>query len=249
VTDRETFRLAPPVVFWWGWLVFVALNVIDYAVQGLPSARFGTVLGAILLLVTGLAYTLALRPRVHAGTDGITVVNPYRTHFVPWRRITAVDTGEWVEIHYERSPGSGSADGVSPGSGPPSSAGSVTLHCWALYVSTRARRRIAAGPPRPRDQLPRGLRGMLRGDSAPSRGAVPGRSRVPEEAQYLASLPPAKAMALRLDSQAARKRASPDNSIRSGGSPGVAPNSARWSWLALAAVVLPALFLIGVAVS
>ena len=241
MSDRETFRLAPPVVFWWVWLVFVALNVVDYAVQGLPSARFGTVLGAVLLLVTGLAYTLALRPRVYAGADGITVVNPYRTHFVPWGRVTAVDTGEWVDIHYERA-----AASVSPASARPSSAGSATLHCWALYVSTRARRRIAAGPPRPRDQLPRGLRGLLRGDGAPSRGAVPGRSRVPEEAQYLASLPPAKAMAVRLDSQAARKRASLDNSNSPGA--GIAPGTAAWSWLALAAVVLPALFLIGVAV-
>jgi len=41
VTDRETLRLAPPVIFWWVWVAFVAVNVVDYAVQGLPSARFG----------------------------------------------------------------------------------------------------------------------------------------------------------------------------------------------------------------
>ena len=100
MTERETFRLAPPVIFWWVWLAFVAANVVDYAVQGLPSARFGAVVAAVLLLVTGLAFTLALRPRVIASDDGITVVNPYRTHFVPWRLITFVDTGEWVQIHY-----------------------------------------------------------------------------------------------------------------------------------------------------
>jgi hypothetical protein len=239
VTGRETFRLAPPVVFWWVWLVFVALNVIDYAVQGLPSARFGAVLGAVLLLVTGLAYTLALRPRVHAGDDGLTVVNPYRTHVVPWRRITAVDTGQWVDVHYELA-----ADAATP-----SSAGSATLHCWALYVSSRARRRIAVGPPRPRDQLPRGLRGMLRGASAPSPGAA-GRSRVPEEAKYLASLPPAKAMAMRLDSQAARARARADNSMSPEGDPeraATTPSTATWSRLALAAVIGPALILIAIA--
>ena len=241
MTERETFRLAPPVIFWWVWLAFVALNVIDYAVQGLPSAHFGTVLGAILLLVTGLAYTVALRPRVHAGGDGITVVNPYRTHFVPWRRVTAVDTGEWVDIHYEPAAGPGPA-----GSGTPSSAGSATLHCWALYVSSRARRRIAAGPDRPRDQLPRGLRSRFRGGAAvPSPGSATSRSRLPEEARYLASLPPAKAMAMRLDSQAARKRASTGNSISP--SADVEPSTASWSWLALAAVILPALLLIAVA--
>ena len=40
MTERETFRLAPPVIFWWVWVAFVALNVIDYSVQGLTSARF-----------------------------------------------------------------------------------------------------------------------------------------------------------------------------------------------------------------
>ncbi len=100
MTDRETLRLPPPVIFWWVWVAFVAVNVIDYAVQGLPSARFGAVVGAVLLLVTGLAFTLALRPKVIASDDGITVVNPYRTHVVPWRLVTLVDTGEWVQVHY-----------------------------------------------------------------------------------------------------------------------------------------------------
>ena len=64
MTERETLRLHPPVIFWWVWVVFVAANVADYAAQGLPSARFGAVLAAVLLLVTGVAYTLALRPKV-----------------------------------------------------------------------------------------------------------------------------------------------------------------------------------------
>src|ERR1700677_2969018 len=117
--DREVIRLAPPVVLWWGWIAFVALNVVDYAVQGLPSARFGAVISAILLLGTGLAYTLALRPRVVLDAGGLTVVNPFRAHRVPWRLITSVDTGEWVRVRY--------GDGRK-------------LECWALYVSARAKR-------------------------------------------------------------------------------------------------------------
>ena len=148
MTDRETFRLGPPVALWWTWLAFVALNVADFALQGLPSTRFAAVLGAMLLLVTGIVYTLALRPRVLASDDGITVVNPFRAHVVPWLLVTAVDTGEWVRVHY-----------VPPDSASPSSAAGRTVSCWALYVSARSRRKIASGPPRVRDPLERGQLG------------------------------------------------------------------------------------------
>jgi hypothetical protein len=139
VTDKETFRLGPPVTFWWVWLAFVAVNVADYGIQGLPSARFGAVVSAVLLLVTGLAYTLALRPKVIAAGDGIRVLNPYRTHVVPWRRITLVDTGEWVQVRYAPVPDGAGAAGAAAAPGfaaapgaPASSAGDVTVRCWAL---------------------------------------------------------------------------------------------------------------------
>ena len=130
MTDRETLRLAPPVIFWWVWLAFVAANVLDYAYQGLPSARFGAVVGAVLLAVTGLAFTLALRPRVIASGDGITVVNPYRTHFVPWRLVTFVDTGEWVQVHYAPAGPGGAAGFAAAAGATASSASSKTVHCW-----------------------------------------------------------------------------------------------------------------------
>ena len=274
-TARETLRLAPPVVLWWVWVAFVLANVLDFAAQGLPSARFGAVVGAILLFVTGLAYTLALRPRVVIAGDGLTVVNPYRTHFVPWRLITFVDTGEWVRIHYTPASDGEPADGTvasgagtsgagtggagagrsfgaapDPGASGASSAGGKTVHCWALYVSGRARRKIAAGPPRPREQ--RGLLGLGRGRGVYGLAAAADTvgaqaSRLPEEARYLASLPPAKAMAVRLDSTADRERAraagrATDNSKNQS-------SSATWSWPALAAVVIPALVLLALALA
>jgi hypothetical protein len=291
VTERETFRLAPPVIFWWVWVGFVALNVIDYAVQGLPSAHFGAVVGAILLLVTGLVYTLALRPRVLASGDGITVLNPYRTHRVPWQLITAVDTGEWVQVHYAPAvPGGdavpGGADGPSGAAGPggdatpggtaepgrgfgaepaavASSANAEKVFCWALYVSARGRRKIAAGPPRQRDPgrsrswvaMPSLFGGNASADA--SGGAGYGSSRLPAEAKYLASLPPAKAMSIRLDSRADRERArlagqaaygggADDGRADGGGRPRA---TAAWCWPALAAVVVPALIVLGVALA
>jgi len=259
MTERETFRLAPPVIFWWVWVAFVALNVVDYGLQGLPSAHFGAVLAAVLLLVTGLAFTLALRPKVIASDEGITVVNPYRTHVVPWRLVTFVDTGEWVQVHYAPSPASAGAvagDGrgfaADPGA-TASSASGKTVHCWGLYVSARARRKIASGPPRARDPLSRGQLGLLgfglgrsgrstRGGDAEGAGATPS-SRLPEEARYLASLPPAKAFAVRLDGVADRERARQDTSEQ----PPQATTT--WSWPALAAVVIPAVILLAVALA
>ena len=100
MTERSTIRLHPPVILWWVWVAFVVLNVADYSLQGLPSARFSAVLASLLLLVTGLVYTLALRPKVIEDGDGLTVVNPFRVHRLPWPRIESVDTGEWVRVRY-----------------------------------------------------------------------------------------------------------------------------------------------------
>jgi hypothetical protein len=217
--DREVIRLASPVVLWWVWIAFVGVNVADYAIQGLSSARFGAVLSAALLLVTGVMYVLALRPRVVVDGAGITAVNPFRVYRVPWRLITSVDTGDWVRIHYRA------------GAGEPGGPADRIVHCWALYVSSRAKRKIARGPSRPR-------RGVLsRGFGAPPEE----NSRLPEEARYLASLPLAKAVAVRLDARADRERA------RGPAGAGQAVEdsaAASWSWFALAAVVVPALVLL-----
>ena len=238
--DKDVLRLAGPVVFWWAWLAFVVANVVSFAVQGLPSAHFGAVVGAILLLVTALAYTLALRPKVIVSGDGLTVVNPYRTHRVPWPLIDSVDTGEWVQVHYAPRPVSTSGTS-SPSS--PSSAADKTLHCWALYVSARARHKI--------NQASRLGGGAVLASSRAARAAeavghTRAASKLPDEARYLASLPVAKALAVRLDTRAARERGRADN--RSGG-PANTAATATWAWPALAAVVIPALVLIAVAIA
>lgn len=232
--DREVFRLAPPVVFWWVWLAFVVANLADSAIEGTPSARFTTVVMAILVTVTGFVYVLALRPKVIASDTGITVVNPFRDHRIPWGMVQAVDTGDWVRVHYA------SADGAQDGKAR-SSASARTVYCWALYVSARTKRRSGRVAPRPRRAglfwPPAGL-GEAPGHS--------GQSRLPEEARYLASLPATKAIATRLDTRAARERtrkAAPREA------PGQATAAATWSWPALAAVVIPALVLLVVALT
>jgi Bacterial PH domain len=222
---REVFRLAPPVVLWWVWLAFAAANVADFAVQG-ASARFAAVVCAILAVITGFAYALALRPRVVAEPAGLVIVNPFRDHHVPWGAVQTVDTGDWVRVNY-------TVDESAPGAR--SSATGKSISCWALYLSARAKRK-AARPTAYRFPL------MSRRASPPGGlGGQPGYatdSRLPEEAKYLASLPVAKAIAARLDARAAKQRARGSS---------VGPVTARWAWFPLAAVAVPALALLIIA--
>ena len=233
MTEREALRLHPPVIFWWVWVAFVLANVVDYAAQGLPSARFGALLAAVLLLVTGVAYTLALRPKVIEDGDGLTVVNPFRVHRLPWPAIDSVDTGEWVRVRYTaRAAAAGTGD---------AEATSRVVHCWALYVSTRARRKVAVGASGGAAGVPRRLRGLVA--AAPGGYAQPS-SRLPEEALRLASLPVSAAIAARLDSRAAKER----RRAEANGAEAVTATTA-WSWPAVAAVAVPALILLAVALA
>ena len=203
---RETYRLAPPVVLWWVWLAFVAANVADWAVQG-TSAGLALTTGAFMLAVTGAVYALALRPRVVADEDGIAVLNPFRDHRVPWTAVRDVHAAEWVLLR---------------------AAGDKTIRCWALYVSARSRR-VANAPPRKSGAVSR-LRGVA---TEPGTGILP---RLPQQAQYLASMPPARAIAARLDSRAEKARA------RDG--PAGARVTVSWAWFPIAAVSVPAVALV-----
>jgi len=232
VTERETLRLHPPIIIWWVWVAFVVANVADYAAQGLPSARFGSLLAALLLLVTGVVFTLAARPKVIEDGDGLTVVNPFRVHHLPWPAIESVDTGEWVRVRY-----------TAPG---PTSR---VVHCWALYVSTRARRKLAVGgaaSPAVPAGVPRRLRGLVA--AGPSGYAQPS-SRLPEEALRLASLPVSAAIAARLDVRAGKERKRAEGRAAEGKPDDGRTATAAWSWPAVAAVAVPAVILLAVALA
>ena len=248
--NHEVFRLTPPVVLWWVWVAFAVANVADFVIQG-ASARFAVVVCAILATVTGLVYVLALRPRVIAEPSGLTIVNPFRDHRVPWAAIQAVDTGEWVRVHYAAS--------TAADSPVISSASSKVISCWALYISARTKRKAARAAPaaapgfarpasRPQPPRTRSLSGRFASTAnwlATTRQEAgrAGNSRLPEEAKYLASLPAAKAIAVRLDTRADRERAR----LGQARSAQVMPTSAvtaRWAWPPVAAVAVPLLALL-----
>ena len=229
---REVYRLGPPLAVWWIWVAFAVANVVDLAVQR-TAVHTELVIDAIVLLVTGLAYALALRPRVVADQDGVTIVNPFRDHHVPWAAIQGVDIGDWVKVYHTRD-GSPVTGIDVPGK---------AIECWALYVSARTKRKEARpGPPPARS----GIFGGFGGSGGP--GQQPdGMSRMPAEARYLATLPPARAIAATLDTRAEkeRARARQAGSAPAGGQPPrTSPVTARWAWFPLAAIAVPAIALL-----
>jgi Bacterial PH domain len=224
---RDVYHLGTPVVLWWVWVAFAAANIIDLAVQR-TQVHTELVIDAIVLLITGFAYALALRPRVVADQDGITVVNPFRDHHVPWAVIQGVDTGDWVKVHHTRD-GSPVTSIDVPGK---------AIECWALYLSARTKRKEARpGPPRARS-------GVF-GSGGPGGMGQPesdGMSRIPAEARYLASLPPARAIATTLDNRAEKERIRARKAGSAQDTP--SPVTARWAWFPLAAIAIPALALL-----
>jgi hypothetical protein len=98
----QVFRSPTAVIIWWVWVLFAVGNLVDLAVQG--RDRLSLVAAAILVLVTGIAYVTAQRPRVIADTAGITIVNPLRDHHIGWAGVTKVDLADLLRVHCRRGP-------------------------------------------------------------------------------------------------------------------------------------------------
>jgi len=114
----QVFRSPTAVIIWWVWLLFAAANLVDLAVQG--RDHLAVVAAAILVLVTGIAYVTAQRPRVIADRVGITIVNPLRDHHIGWAGVTQVDLADMLRVHCRRGPGD-----------------TKIINSWAVHYSRR----------------------------------------------------------------------------------------------------------------
>jgi hypothetical protein len=99
VAERQTFRSPFAVVIWWLWVLFALGNLIDLAVQG--RDHLSVVAAFILVLVTGVMYTTAQRPRIIADEDGLTVANPLRDHRIGWAAVAGFDTTDLLRVRCE----------------------------------------------------------------------------------------------------------------------------------------------------
>jgi hypothetical protein len=111
-------------VIWWVWLLFAVANLVDLAVQG--RDHLSVVAAFILLLITGVMYATALRPRIVAGEE-LTIANPLREHRVGWAAVAGFDSTDLVRVRCEWPLGSAEDAGTAK----------RAIYSWALHSSRR----------------------------------------------------------------------------------------------------------------
>jgi hypothetical protein len=246
----QSFRSVTAIIVWWAWVLFAVGNLIDLAVQG--RDHLSVVAAAILLLVTGIAYVTAERPRVISDDDGITVRNPLRDHRIPWPLVVRVDLADLLRVHCRR-PGEVETDDDTS-THDASTHGKNThgkkkshrriISAWAVHYS---RRRQLTSEVRARRQSTRTRVGTTPfGVPTPSYASKP--ARVPDsspeaEAERIARLLNDRATAAGIE-QATTAAEQPATGT---GSQGRVVST--WSWQALAALVVPVLILVIVALA
>ena len=118
----QTFRSPFAVAIWWLWALFALGNLIDLAVQGRDHGAVDTAFA--VLLITGVVYTAALRPRILADSDGLTLANPLRDHRVGWAAVVGIDAAELIRVRCKWPLDDGGT-------------GSRAIYSWAVHSSRR----------------------------------------------------------------------------------------------------------------
>lgn len=201
-------------MLWWVWIAFVLFNVVDLSVQS-PDV-FSLKVGLAILVITGIMYACAFRPKVITDAAGLTVHNPFRDYRIPWGGIGGIYVGDSVEIQCTR----------------PDPQRDKTVYSWALHSPrrTRAKAELRTGFGNRRERDRRDARSRRRYE-APDPASF---GRLPDKAKEISSQHPSHVMAGEL----ARRL----EDARKNGALGGAV-SGRWVWLPIAAVLIPAIAL------
>jgi Bacterial PH domain len=229
--DVTVFRSPGAVVIWWVWVLFALANLIDLAVQG--RNHLAVVAAGILLLVTGIVYVTALRPRVIAGPDALTVVNPLTGHRIAWAAVAGADPTDLLRIRCEWPEGE--------------QVRQRAIYAWAVHSS---RRRQVSTELRAQRQTRRGAGGGLGGafgggafgGSVLGGGGLGGLGRTgtagadPAGDSDPLRMDTAKVVATVTERAEQARRGTPEGEA-------TAPASA-WQWAPVAAVLVPALALL-----
>jgi hypothetical protein len=171
----ELYRSPVAPIVWWVWVAFALANLIDLAVQG--RDHHAAEVTAVLILVTGVVYVTAFRPRVLADDAGITIRNPLRDHHVPWGCVQGIDLRDSLEVQ------------CTPQDGEQKS---KTLYAWAVHSSRRSRLRAES---------------RARRSAKSSRQPPASYARLPAEAQAALTKTDSENIATTLGERATRARA------------------------------------------
>ena len=220
--ERQVFRSPAALAIWWLWALFALGNLIDLAVQGRDHASL--VAAFILLLVTGIVYITALRPRIVADADALTIVNPVRAHRVDWAAVAGADPTDLLRVRCEWPAGDKTAR--------------QAIYSWAVHSS---RRRQVAAELRARRQSRSGSRGGFGagggfGSASLGWGGALGTAAEPSPEGDPLRVDPSRVIAT-LTARAEQAR------LDAPGTVATAP-VATWDLIAVAAVVLPGLALL-----
>jgi hypothetical protein len=212
---RQVFRSPIATLIWWVWVLFAVGNLIDLAVQG--RDHLSVIAACTLLVITGIVYATAQRPRIITDADGLTIVNPVRVHQIGWPAVAGFDSTELLRVRCLWT----AADGAK--------SDTRGFYAWAAHSSRR--RQVAAEM-----RAQRRSRGVsaARGVRFGSFGSPP-----------VDDAPPPAPLGLDVDILVATltKRA---EQVKSDAPPSVRAQRpvSRWYWPAIAAIVVPALALV-----
>jgi hypothetical protein len=257
-SEPEVFRSAGSLILSWAWFIVAVIVLVDLAVQGRDHVALVT--AAVVLVITGVVYACAWRPKIVADSAGISVINPVRDYRVPCAAVVKVDVVNAVRVHYAPAPGE---------------ARGKVLYSWAVQSSPRSarkaalRREAASQPrgrltPRPRSLQPPGT---------PPPGTAPRYGEIPDAAKEALDRSTAEFTAGRLSERAQHARQAAARAAgahlpagQGAGQPGEPgadqaagpdtradadnpaaagePPTAQWAWLPIAAMTVPLLLLL-----
>jgi Bacterial PH domain len=209
---RQVFRSPIATLIWWVWVLFAVGNLIDLAVQG--RDHLSVIAACTLLVITGIVYATAERPRVIADADGVTIVNPIRVHQVGWPAVVGFDSTELLRVRCSWTAEDGTPSNMR------------AFYAWAAHTS---RRRAVAAETRSQRRARGGGAGVRFGGfgAAPIDDAPP-PAPLGLDADVMVATLTDRAESARADAAGARAER---------------PVS-TWYWPAIAAVLVPALALV-----
>jgi Bacterial PH domain len=140
--DGRLFRSGAARFFGWLWMVFAAANLVDVAWRGRDVASF--IAAATMVLGSGIAYVVALRPRILADAESVRLHNLVRDVRVPWAAVDRIEGGDAVYVH----------------------SGGREFRAFVLQTSPRTRAKTEAKARRAESGLPDTVAEFVRGRTA-----------------------------------------------------------------------------------
>ena len=210
--DRQVFRSPIATLIWWVWVLFAVGNLIDLAVQ--DRDHLSVIAACTLLLITGIVFATAQRPRIIADDDRLTIVNPLRVHQVGWPAVVGFDSTELLRVRCLWTAEDGTESDTK------------AFYAWAAHSS---RRRKLAEEMRAQRRARGGSTRAVRfgGFGAPPADDAPPPAPLGLDVDIVVATLTERAEQVRSDAVAVRAE----------------PPVYSWYWPAIAAILAPALLL------